>query len=483
MDNSNFTEDFSIPVLVDAKTEYTKQLIQILRPHLYEGIQSIYGNGKIICNNNEDENLLLTFQNLLSNIPKWSQEIIENEYNRIIESSSCDWLEELVTAVILSHTKILTSIRSNKKHKKIKLNIPKIDHFIHKIYIELARSFWKKPYLFNDKLSSIDIQRNMGISEEIISQCISETIRKQLPVKSILKEYLGNEFNDQEDTDIVSSLSEIQEENLRKLVKKEIDNYQNGGTIIENNNNSENNIEIIKEGDIVKEEDNSKEVSIVKEEDNSKEKSIVKEEDNTKEVSIEKEEDNTKEKSIVKEEDISKKVSIVKEEDNTKEEINITSEKNDFAEKEKVHDSINLLEEPNSINLLEEPNSTNLLEEPNSINLLEEPNSTNLLEEPNSTNLLEEPNSTNLLEGGDSKNLIENKPLDIVQLELPVEYVDYGITSNAYKSENINDNQISKEVLDEFNTLNSNQQNEDSKVVKNLNFFDDAEINENHLVM
>ena len=145
MDNSKFTEDFSIPVLVDAKTEYTKQLIQILRPHLYEGIQSIYENGKIICNNNEDENLLLTFQNLLSNIPKWRQEIIETECNRIIESSSCDWLEELVTAVILSHTKILTSIRSNKTHKKIKLNIPKIDHFIHKIYIELARSFWKNP--------------------------------------------------------------------------------------------------------------------------------------------------------------------------------------------------------------------------------------------------------------------------------------------------------------------------------------------------
>ena len=83
MENRNFTEDFSLPVLVDAKTEYTKQLIQILRPYLYEGIQSIYENSKSICKeNNEDENILLTFQNLLSNIPKWSQEIIEKEYNR-----------------------------------------------------------------------------------------------------------------------------------------------------------------------------------------------------------------------------------------------------------------------------------------------------------------------------------------------------------------------------------------------------------------
>merc|ERR1712199_118983 len=69
----------------------------------------------------------------------------------------------------------------------------------------------------------------MGISENIIDQCINETIRKQLPVKNILKEYLGDQFNEQEDTDIVSSLSEIQEENLRKLVKNEVEN-----NIIEN---------------------------------------------------------------------------------------------------------------------------------------------------------------------------------------------------------------------------------------------------------
>jgi hypothetical protein len=473
MDNSKFTEDFSIPVLVDAKTEYTKQLIQILRPHLYEGIQSIYENGKIICNNNEDENLLLTFQNLLSNIPKWSQEIIETECNRIIESSSCDWLEELVTAVILSHTKILTSIRSNKTHKKIKLNIPKIDHFIHKIYIELARSFWKKPYLFNDKLSSIDIQRNMGIGEEIINQCISETIRKQLPVKSILKEYLGNEFNDQEDTDIVSSLSEIQEENLRKLVKKEIDNYQNGGTIIENNNNSETIDNFEGKIEITKGENNAKEVNTVKEDDTDKEDiakevNTEKKEDNVKEVNTV-EEDNAKEENTVEEntveentveentveENNAKKVNMVKKEDIVKEEkaeINITSEKNDFVEKTKVHDSNNLLE----------TNSNNLLET-------------------NSNNLLET-NSNNLLETN-SNNLLENKPLDIVKLELPVEYVDYGISSEPYKSEDINDKQISKEVLDEFNSLNTTQKNEDSEGFKNLNFFDDAEINENQLVL
>ena len=72
-----------------------------------------------------------------------------DEYVRIKTISKCDWLDDLVTAVFLSHTKILTAIKSNKKNNKINLKIPKIDHFIHKCYIESAREFWKNPFLFN----------------------------------------------------------------------------------------------------------------------------------------------------------------------------------------------------------------------------------------------------------------------------------------------------------------------------------------------
>ena len=46
--------------------------------------------------------------------------------------------DDLVTAVFLSHTKILTAIKSGNKQNKINLKIPKIDHFIHRCYIESA---------------------------------------------------------------------------------------------------------------------------------------------------------------------------------------------------------------------------------------------------------------------------------------------------------------------------------------------------------
>ena len=89
---------------------------------------------------------LKKFQFYLSEIPRWNQEMILNEVSEILEKSKCDWLEELITAVFVSHTRILTSINTGKSKKKINLNIPKIDHFIHQCYIDIAR-FLEEPVL------------------------------------------------------------------------------------------------------------------------------------------------------------------------------------------------------------------------------------------------------------------------------------------------------------------------------------------------
>ena len=79
-----------------------KQLTNILVPYIFEGIKSIYDTSKGVCNMNKDGNILMRFQEQLSQIPKWNQEIIDEEYSRIVENSGCDWLDELVTAVIAS---------------------------------------------------------------------------------------------------------------------------------------------------------------------------------------------------------------------------------------------------------------------------------------------------------------------------------------------------------------------------------------------
>lgn len=214
----------NLAILVDAKFEYTKQLINILKNNLFQGIKKIYNDAKeYSIEHDELDKVLKKFQFYLSEIPKWNQEVILKEVTEILDKSKCDWLEELITAVFVSHTRILTSINSNKSKKKINLNIPKIDHFIHQCYIDVARAFWKTPYLFDDSLNNYEYQRNRRDAEGIIETCIQETIRKQLPVKHILKEYLGKDY----ETDDEEEPKDIESEdysNLRKMVKAEIEN-------------------------------------------------------------------------------------------------------------------------------------------------------------------------------------------------------------------------------------------------------------------
>ena len=54
---------------------------------------------KICSETEEDEKYLMTFQNLLNNIPKWSSQIVETERKRIINSSGCNYLEDLLSCI------------------------------------------------------------------------------------------------------------------------------------------------------------------------------------------------------------------------------------------------------------------------------------------------------------------------------------------------------------------------------------------------
>uniref|UniRef100_A0A6C0HLR5 Uncharacterized protein n=1 Tax=viral metagenome TaxID=1070528 RepID=A0A6C0HLR5_9ZZZZ len=238
-------EEGSVTVLVDAKEEYTKQLISILRPCIYQGIKSIYLDAKDIANQeNSIENVLMIFQDQLSRIPKWSQEIINKEYQRIVDSSRCDYIDDLLKVVYVSHIKILTIVHSAQRNKKITLKVPSGNHFMHLCYIECAREFWKNPYLFSDRTTKYEHQKNMRDSETMISECIAETIRKQLPVRHILKEYLNETDDDvievkNEDTcdedDIKNPINQKYLKRLEAMVKKELAHLANDKKLGSNN--------------------------------------------------------------------------------------------------------------------------------------------------------------------------------------------------------------------------------------------------------
>lgn len=183
-------------VYAEAKGEYTKQLCQYLVPALHKYFLDMLDDAK--QKEPEAKKLLLTFQGLLEGISEWNMDKVQRETGVVITSSQCDYLEELLAAVFIAHTKVLSAIRLTTKQKKLQITIPKLDHFLHRTMTECARILWSNTYLFSPSAPSIERQRNLRQIEALLQDGVLQSIRGMLPVKNILREYLHEEEEDEE---------------------------------------------------------------------------------------------------------------------------------------------------------------------------------------------------------------------------------------------------------------------------------------------
>ena len=207
-------DDFNVNVLNESKNEWCGRLLNMLTPYILEGLKSIFDESLKLCKTNgEMDKYLMTFQNFISRIPKWSQTIIEEERNRIIERSGCNYLEDLITCVHIIQLKVLTAVRVGQKQKKIDIDIPKLDVFIHKIYINIARKIYTNVYLFDINLSSLKIQKNNRQVEMIIQESIMNTIRDSIPVETILRAYMDETLEE----DVIEEIKEKVIEDTKEI--------------------------------------------------------------------------------------------------------------------------------------------------------------------------------------------------------------------------------------------------------------------------
>ena len=198
-------DDFNVSSLHESKNEWGARLLTILTPLIIEGFKSIFDESYKLCSdNNEIEKYLMTFQNFITRIPKWNSTIIEAERKRIIDRSGCSYLEELVTCIHIIQLKLLTAMRVGKKQKKIDINIPKLDDFIHKCYINVARKMYKNVYLFDLNCQPLQVQKNNRELELIIQECILNAVRDSIPLESILKAYMDETVEE----DVIEEIKE-----------------------------------------------------------------------------------------------------------------------------------------------------------------------------------------------------------------------------------------------------------------------------------
>jgi len=211
-------DDFVLSNLNEARNEWCSRLVSILTPRIMEGIHSIFNESwKISMENNEVEKYLMTFQNFICQVPKWNATIIDGEKTRIVEKSGCNYLEDLITCVHVIQLKVLTCVRVGTRQKKIDISIPKLNDFLHKAYINVARKVYKNAYLFDKNASPLVQQKHNREFEIIVEECILKTIRDSIPTEAIVRAYLDESVEQEEEIveEILDDIKEKEEEVIK----------------------------------------------------------------------------------------------------------------------------------------------------------------------------------------------------------------------------------------------------------------------------
>lgn len=204
MDNLN--------VLVEAKKEYLGQLCLIMCPVMIEVFQEIYNESVKIS---KGKKTLIMFQNLLKEVPNWSNAMSSKHASNIADR--CSWFNDLLAAVFVACTKILSAVRLKAENKKISLKLPTNEVFIQTCYNNVAKDVYKDPYIFHEEQS--EYIRDEQLTRRF-SACIESTVKELIPVQQILQTYmaqetrdidLDGEVHDTEDPDVFEGTEETPE--------------------------------------------------------------------------------------------------------------------------------------------------------------------------------------------------------------------------------------------------------------------------------
>jgi len=178
-------------------TDFVKQslrenLSRVLIPHVADGLWSIYDNAKVACvRNKQPGETLKTFQNLLTRVPQWTDEILNTEVARIEKVSKCEYMDDLLLGVFVSYIRAFATLQqSDEAHVNIEFDRPSLAKFIFTLYKAAARQSWSYAYMFKTiDVSSEQQSRNRRDIEAMLGGTLDEVIDSFIPWKDISKAY------------------------------------------------------------------------------------------------------------------------------------------------------------------------------------------------------------------------------------------------------------------------------------------------------
>ena len=311
--------------LIETKNEYIEHMQDIITIPISKKIYEIW------CDCSKRKGSIKEFQKELIQIKKWNNNIIDEEYKRIVKSSKCKYLADLIKIIIITTIKI--KIYEYKDYfDNIKIKIPAPEDFVHKCYINVSIFSWKNAYLFNNKnIKDSEHQNNLNIIEENFKIIIKKTFRDFIPFNDIfqqIKDNLSENVKQVATNDDNHPNKNVQKDKSKQIPKKVVD---------ESEEPEESEPEPDEESDKSEEESNKSEEEPDKSDESNKSEESEEESDN-----VEKTDDDD---DVLKE----SKISIIDYEDSEED----TDDNGDDTEVENRNNIIdeNFLRDNNNINL------------------------------------------------------------------------------------------------------------------------------------
>jgi hypothetical protein len=176
-------ESVSLELLLENKKEYMQHLYQLLTEPVYAEIYALYQTAQKTA---ADDKILEAFQEQLTKIPHWNADQVLALKERVSLRMKCDYFHDLVKATFMVFLRLhLATLAESPANLKVKM--PAIETYIHRIVVATARMLWKKPYILYHKVRTLEKQKNLLQCEAFIHKAIHQTIQSSLPLNEIFR--------------------------------------------------------------------------------------------------------------------------------------------------------------------------------------------------------------------------------------------------------------------------------------------------------
>lgn len=128
---------------------------------------------------------LIKFQLALKKIPNWTNTQIKKQIDEI--AKRCPWFKQLLIGLFVAYINAISNgIRTSSRSKRLKLNLPSDETFVHTCFVTCANNLYEDPFIMKDD----NEKRRDKELDTRLTECIMESIYKLIPMRDILNEHI-----------------------------------------------------------------------------------------------------------------------------------------------------------------------------------------------------------------------------------------------------------------------------------------------------